>query len=46
MVSNVMTIKAFQFQENYIVVYIFESCYYIFFSEWVLVIHMAYKVVY
>ena len=28
--------------KNYIVVYMFESCYYIFLFEWLLIIHMAY----
>ena len=42
--SNVMTLKPFSYQENYIVVYMFESCYYIFLFERVLIIHVAYKV--
>ena len=42
--SKVMSLKPFSYQENYIDVHMFESCYKIFLFERVLIIHMAYKV--
>ena len=43
--SKVMSLKPFSYQENYIVVvYVCNLLLYFFLFEWVLIIHMAYKV--